>query len=109
MRADLVLLNNDPLVDIKALHQQAGVVVAGHWLPKDELARRLLGSLSAQFRYRFGVSSEVRFLRFRAVGERLFLPLRRRYHLRTARFLFSQGDNRQLCARSQRRLHPVAV
>jgi imidazolonepropionase-like amidohydrolase len=44
MRADLVLLDNDPLVDIKALHQQAGVVVAGHWLPKEELARRLLGS-----------------------------------------------------------------
>jgi imidazolonepropionase-like amidohydrolase len=44
MRADLVLLDRDPLVDIKALHQQAGVVVAGHWLPKEELARRLLGS-----------------------------------------------------------------
>jgi imidazolonepropionase-like amidohydrolase len=44
MRADLVLLDKDPLVDIKALHQQAGVVVAGQWLPKDELARRLLGN-----------------------------------------------------------------
>lgn len=44
MRADLVLLDGDPLADIKALHQQSGVVVAGRWLPKDELARRLLSN-----------------------------------------------------------------
>lgn len=42
MRADLVLLEGDPLTDINVLHQQAGVVVAGRWMSRAEIVQRLL-------------------------------------------------------------------
>lgn len=41
LRADLVLLEHNPLADIMAVEQPAGVVLRGRWLPNGEL-RRLL-------------------------------------------------------------------
>jgi imidazolonepropionase-like amidohydrolase len=38
-RADLLLLDRDPLVDIAALAHPRGIVVRGRWLPADSLAR----------------------------------------------------------------------
>lgn len=38
MRADLVLLDANPLTDISAVRQRAGVVVAGRWVPAEEIA-----------------------------------------------------------------------
>jgi Amidohydrolase family len=40
-RADLILLEGNPLEDISNVHRQAGVMVRGRWLPKDEIQRRL--------------------------------------------------------------------
>ena len=40
-RADLVLLEGNPLVDIRVLDRIAGVFARGRWLPNDEIARRL--------------------------------------------------------------------
>jgi len=40
-RADLLLLEADPLVDIAHLQRRAGVMVAGRWLPEAEIQRRL--------------------------------------------------------------------
>jgi imidazolonepropionase-like amidohydrolase len=40
-RADLILLNGNPLEDIRNVHRQAGVMVRGRWLPKAEIDRRL--------------------------------------------------------------------
>ncbi len=40
-RADLVLLDADPLVDIHNVRKLAGVMVAGRWLPSEEIARLL--------------------------------------------------------------------
>lgn len=40
-RADLVLLNGNPLTDIRHTNQPAGVMVAGRWLDRAELDRRL--------------------------------------------------------------------
>lgn len=36
-RADLLLLNADPLVDIRNTRQLAGVMVQGRWLPQETL------------------------------------------------------------------------
>ena len=41
MAADLVLLDADPLADIRNLWRQAGVMVGGRWLPQDALEQRL--------------------------------------------------------------------
>lgn len=41
MAADLVLLEANPLADIRNLWQQAGVMVRGRWLPQDTIERRL--------------------------------------------------------------------
>jgi imidazolonepropionase-like amidohydrolase len=41
MSADLLLLNQNPLVDIAAVAHPVGVVVAGRWLPSDTLSRML--------------------------------------------------------------------
>ncbi len=38
-RADLVLLDRDPLVDISAAAQPRAIVVRGRWLPRDTLVR----------------------------------------------------------------------
>jgi Amidohydrolase family len=40
-RADLILVEGNPLEDIRNVHRQAGVMVRGHWLPKDEIQRTL--------------------------------------------------------------------
>jgi imidazolonepropionase-like amidohydrolase len=42
-RADLLLLNADPLLGVGNVRQQAGVMVNGRWLPKAEIDRRLAG------------------------------------------------------------------
>lgn len=39
--ADLVLLDGDPLADIRHTAGVAGVMVRGRWLPRDEIQRRL--------------------------------------------------------------------
>jgi Amidohydrolase family len=40
-RADLLLLDGNPLEDIRSVHRQAGVMVRGRWLPAEEISRRL--------------------------------------------------------------------
>jgi imidazolonepropionase-like amidohydrolase len=40
-RADLLLLEGNPLADIAAVHRQAGVMVLGRWLDKAEIEQRL--------------------------------------------------------------------
>jgi imidazolonepropionase-like amidohydrolase len=40
-RADLILLDGNPLTDIANVGRQAGVMVAGRWLPRSEIDRRL--------------------------------------------------------------------
>jgi imidazolonepropionase-like amidohydrolase len=40
-RADMVLLEADPLVDIRNTTKRAGVMVRGRWLPREEIERRL--------------------------------------------------------------------
>ena len=42
-RADLLLLDADPLQDISNTRRQAGVMVYGRWLPKADVDRRLAG------------------------------------------------------------------
>jgi imidazolonepropionase-like amidohydrolase len=41
MAADLVLLDGDPLQDIRTVWDQAGVMVRGHWLPRSVIEERL--------------------------------------------------------------------
>jgi pimeloyl-ACP methyl ester carboxylesterase/tetratricopeptide (TPR) repeat protein len=41
MRADLLLLDENPLADISATERIAGVMTRGRWLPREELDRRL--------------------------------------------------------------------
>ena len=40
-RADLILLDANPLKDIRSVARRAGVVVAGRWFPEAEIQRRL--------------------------------------------------------------------
>jgi Amidohydrolase family len=40
-RADLILVEGNPLEDISNVHRQVGVMVRGRWLPRDEIQRRL--------------------------------------------------------------------
>ena len=40
-RADLILLEANPLADITNVERQAGVVVNGQWLPESEIQQRL--------------------------------------------------------------------
>jgi len=46
-RADLLLLEADPLASVENLARRAGVVVAGRWLPEEEIARRLAALAAA--------------------------------------------------------------
>jgi amidohydrolase family protein len=48
-RADLVLLDADPLADIRAIDHVDGVLVRGRWLPSDEL-RAIHDDLVAKYR-----------------------------------------------------------
>jgi hypothetical protein len=41
LRADLQLVERDPLVDLARLERRTGVMVAGRWYPRGELTRRL--------------------------------------------------------------------
>jgi imidazolonepropionase-like amidohydrolase len=41
-RADLILLEADPLVDVRNTTRRAGVMVRGRWLPQAEIERRLM-------------------------------------------------------------------
>jgi imidazolonepropionase-like amidohydrolase len=40
-RADLILLDADPLSDIRNTTRRAGVMLRGRWLPQEEIERRL--------------------------------------------------------------------
>ena len=40
-RADLLLVNDNPLKDLGALTRRAGVVVNGRWIPESEIQKRL--------------------------------------------------------------------
>ncbi len=40
-RADLILLDADPLADVANVRRQAGVMANGRWLPREEIDRRL--------------------------------------------------------------------
>ncbi|HEV8151010.1 MAG TPA: amidohydrolase family protein, partial [Gemmatimonadales bacterium] len=40
-RADLILLDANPLKDIANVGKQSGVLLGGHWLPKEEIQRQL--------------------------------------------------------------------
>ena len=40
-RADLILLDANPLADIGNVARRAGVMVAGRWIPRSEIERRL--------------------------------------------------------------------
>src|SRR5262249_20498301 len=42
MRADLLLLDGNPLSDVKNTSRVSGVVAAGHWLTTEELRRQLV-------------------------------------------------------------------
>ena len=46
-RADLLLLNDDPLKDIRNTTKCAGVMIGGRWLPETEI-RRMLDKLVAR-------------------------------------------------------------
>ncbi len=49
-RADLILVEGNPLDDIRNVHRQAGVMVRGLWIPKSEIEERLerIATLVAQ-------------------------------------------------------------
>ena len=40
-RADLILVEGNPLEDVRNVHRQAGVMVRGRWLPKEDIQRML--------------------------------------------------------------------
>jgi imidazolonepropionase-like amidohydrolase len=40
-RADLVLLDANPLDDVRNTSRRAGVMIRGKWLPRDVIDRRL--------------------------------------------------------------------
>ncbi len=42
-RADLLLVNGDPLKDLSNVSRRAGVMVRGRWLAEDEIQKRLAG------------------------------------------------------------------
>lgn len=54
-RADLVLLNADPIADLANFADSAGVVVNGQWIPRDEIDARL-----AEIRSRMASTAEGR-------------------------------------------------
>lgn len=46
--ADLILLDANPLADVRNVQRRAGVVVRGRWLPEEELQRRLVALAAAR-------------------------------------------------------------
>lgn len=49
-RADLILVEANPLEDVKNVSRRAGVMVNGHWLTEDELKQRL-ATLKASYQH----------------------------------------------------------
>jgi imidazolonepropionase-like amidohydrolase len=47
-RADLVLLDANPLTDVRNFSRRAGVMVNGRWLPESEIQQRL-SQIATQF------------------------------------------------------------
>jgi len=41
MRADLILLDENPLADLKAIKKRTGVMLRGRWIPEAEIQKRL--------------------------------------------------------------------
>jgi imidazolonepropionase-like amidohydrolase len=48
-QADLVLLDGNPLADIRNTSRQAGVMIRGRWIPREEIVARL-ERIAAQYR-----------------------------------------------------------
>jgi len=48
-RADLILLNNNPLEDVTAVRYQSGVMLRGRWLPQEQV-RSILDGLVASYK-----------------------------------------------------------
>ena len=48
-RADLILVNSNPLEDVSSLQERSGVMLNGLWLPEDQL-RSMLDGLEDSFR-----------------------------------------------------------
>ena len=48
-RADLILVNGDPLKDLSNVAKRAGVMVRGRWLGEDEIQKRL-ASIAASWK-----------------------------------------------------------
>ena len=79
-RADLILVNSNPLEDLSSLHKLAGVFVNGKWLAESELAQ-MRQSLAARFEEQLGTAlwlfesgkaaEEARFLEFNDPYERM--------------------------------------
>ena len=42
-RADLILVNSNPLEDVSSLQERSGVMLRGRWLPEDEIETMLAG------------------------------------------------------------------
>jgi imidazolonepropionase-like amidohydrolase len=40
-RADLILVESNPLKDVAAISRRAGVMVRGNWLPESEIRKKL--------------------------------------------------------------------
>lgn len=57
-RADLILLDGNPLRDVQNLSRLAGVMVRGHWLPATELQSRLRAVRDRAVNYRLPVGSQ---------------------------------------------------
>jgi len=43
MRADLILLDENPLADLQAVSKRSGVMLRGRWIPESEIQKRLRG------------------------------------------------------------------
>jgi imidazolonepropionase-like amidohydrolase len=69
-RADLLLLDADPLADIRNVWKRAGVVAAGRWLPASELDARLAEYAAARDQAREVAQAEGGQVRPRLLGER---------------------------------------
>jgi len=53
-RADLILLNANPLAHLNNVKSKAGVMVKGQWLPESDLQRELSDIRAAQNNFRKG-------------------------------------------------------
>jgi len=53
-RADLILLNANPLANLNNVKSKAGVMVKGQWLPESDLQRELSDIRAAQNNFRKG-------------------------------------------------------